>query len=170
MKNLRLLPIAVLLASLCAAAPQKVGGNKDEQEIRALYARWLPAFRAKDVDSIMRAYAHSDDLFLFDVTPPRAYVGFLAVQHDYQDFFAAFPGSVDRGEIQELSIVTDGKLGYTHLVEPMILTTKDGSKFNLTLRITDGLRKTDGKWLITQEHVSVPVDLETGKADLSSKP
>jgi uncharacterized protein (TIGR02246 family) len=170
MKNLGLFATAVLLASLCAAAPQKGGGSKDEQEIRALYDRWVTAFRAKDVDAIMKSYAHSDDLFLFDVTPPREYVGFLAVQHDYQDFFAAFPGPVDKAEIRELSIVTDGKLGYTHLVEPMTLTAKDGSKLNITLRITDGLRKTEGKWLITQEHVSIPVDLETGKADLSSKP
>ncbi|PYV22614.1 MAG: DUF4440 domain-containing protein, partial [Acidobacteria bacterium] len=27
-----------------------------------------------------------------------------------------------------------------------------------------------GKWLITHEHVSVPVDFASGKADLSSKP
>jgi hypothetical protein len=40
----------------------------------------------------------------------------------------------------------------------------------LTVRVTDGYRKINGKWLITQEHVSVPVDLETGKADLTSKP
>jgi hypothetical protein len=27
-----------------------------------------------------------------------------------------------------------------------------------------------GKWLIAQEHVSVPVDLSTGKPDFQSKP
>jgi len=32
------------------------------------------------------------------------------------------------------------------------------------------LRRMGGKWLIFQEHVSVPVDLATGKADLLSKP
>jgi hypothetical protein len=31
-------------------------------------------------------------------------------------------------------------------------------------------RKLRGHWLIVQEHVSVPVDLDTGKADLLSKP
>jgi len=30
--------------------------------------------------------------------------------------------------------------------------------------------KIKGKWLIVQEHVSVPVDLATAKADLNSKP
>jgi ketosteroid isomerase-like protein len=50
------------------------------------------------------------------------------------------------------------------------MTAKDGSKFNLTARVTDCYRKINGKWLITQEHVSVPVDLNTGKPDLTSKP
>ena len=31
-------------------------------------------------------------------------------------------------------------------------------------------RKIGGKWFIVQEHVSVPVDLETMKPDLMSKP
>jgi hypothetical protein len=31
-------------------------------------------------------------------------------------------------------------------------------------------KKIRGKWLIVHEHVSVPVDLDTGKADLSFKP
>jgi hypothetical protein len=36
--------------------------------------------------------------------------------------------------------------------------------------VTDVYRKIKGKWLIVQEHVSFPVDLATGKADLLSKP
>jgi uncharacterized protein (TIGR02246 family) len=170
-RNPRLWSIGgLIVAILVAGAPRTSGGNKDEQEIRALYDRWAAAFRAKDVDTIMRNYAAGQELFVFDVTPPRQHVGFDDYKKDYQDFFAAFPGPVDRLEIQELSIVTDGKLAYSHCVEPVTVTAKDGSKFSIKLRITDGLRKINGKWLITQEHVSVPVDLETGKADLASKP
>jgi hypothetical protein len=38
------------------------------------------------------------------------------------------------------------------------------------VRVTDVYRKLKGKWLIVQEHVSVPVDLATQKPDLLSKP
>jgi ketosteroid isomerase-like protein len=38
------------------------------------------------------------------------------------------------------------------------------------VRVTDGYRKIAGKWLIALEHISVPVDLKTGKASLSAKP
>ena len=104
------------------------------------------------------------------MTPPRQHVGFNDYKQDWQDLFAAFPGVVDKFEIQDLSIVTDGHLAYSHSIQAVIMTAKDGSKFRLTVRVTDDLRKVDGKWLITQEHVSVPVDLGTGKADLTSKP
>jgi ketosteroid isomerase-like protein len=77
---------------------------------------------------------------------------------------------VDKFEVQDLSIVTGDKVAYAHSVQPGILTAKDGSKFNLTARVTDGYRKVNGKWLIAHEHVSVPVDLNTGRPDFSSKP
>jgi hypothetical protein len=47
---------ALMVVSLHAAASQTTGGNKDEQEIRALEDRFAAAFRVKDVDSIMKNY------------------------------------------------------------------------------------------------------------------
>ena len=52
----------------------------------------------------------------------------------------------------------------------MVGTTKDGSKAEMNFRLTDCLKKIKGKWLIIHEHVSFPVDLATGKADVLSKP
>jgi uncharacterized protein (TIGR02246 family) len=171
MRNWLLLIIgSVLVTGLYAAAPQTSGGNKDEQEIRALEDRFAAAFRAKDVSAIMKNYAPGSELFVFDVTPPRQYVGFDAYKKDFEDFFAAFPGPIDKFEVQDLSIVTDGKLAFSHSIQPVIMTAKDGSKVNLVVRVTDGYRKINGKWLIAHEHVSVPVDLNTGKADPTSKP
>jgi len=171
MRNWILLIIGcVLVTGLYAAAPQTSGGNKDEQEIRALEERFAAAFRAKDVPAIMKSYALGSELLVFDVSPPRQYVGFDAYKKDFEDFFAAFPGPVDKFEVQDLSIVTDSKLAFSHSIQPSITTSKDGSKVNLVARVTDAYRKINGKWLITHEHVSVPVDLTTGKADPTSKP
>jgi ketosteroid isomerase-like protein len=50
---------------------------------------------AKDVPAIMKGYAPGSELFVFDVTPPRQYVGFEAYKKDWAEFFVAFPGSVD---------------------------------------------------------------------------
>jgi ketosteroid isomerase-like protein len=38
------------------------------------------------------------------------------------------------------------------------------------VRVTICCRKSDDRWLITQEHVSVPTDFETGRAVLDLAP
>jgi ketosteroid isomerase-like protein len=47
---------------------------------------------------------------------------------------------------------------------------KNGSRTDFWLRATTGFRKLDGNWLITHDHVSVPLDLETGTALLNLTP
>ena len=168
-KSVLSLTLALLTVALGSTVMNANDPAKDEQEIRGMYAQFPTAFRAKDVDAIMKVYAPGNELVLYDVGTPRQFVGFDAVRKDYQDFFAAFPGPVDKDDIQDLKIMTDGKLAYSRMVEPVTLTGKDGSKFSMTLRITDVLRKVNGKWLIVQEHISVPIDFDQGKPDFESK-
>jgi ketosteroid isomerase-like protein len=47
---------------------------------------------------------------------------------------------------------------------------KQRKKLDLTVRVTHVYKKVHGRWQIIHDHVAVPVDLETGKPDLSSKP
>jgi ketosteroid isomerase-like protein len=110
-----------------------------------------------------------ESLIVFDVVPPRQYVGAKAYHKDWEELFAAYPGPVEQ-EMSDLSVMTEGKLGYGHNIQHSTLTDKDGKKTTLVLRVSNGYRKVNGKWLISHEHVSVPVDLETGKAELNSKP
>jgi ketosteroid isomerase-like protein len=117
----------------------------------------------------MKAYTPGTELIVFDVTPPRQQ-GFDAYKKGWQEFFAGFPGPSDTFELTDLSVTTEGKLGYGHSIQHVVATGKDGKKTDFTVRVTDCYRQIDGKWLITHEHVSVPVDLATGKADLASKP
>jgi ketosteroid isomerase-like protein len=61
-------------------------------------------------------------------------------------------------------------VAYGHSIQDSHFTAKDGSKAELVARVSDVYRKIDGHWKIVQEHVSVPVDLDTMKADPLSKP
>jgi ketosteroid isomerase-like protein len=141
----------------------------DEAEIKALHQRYIAAFNKKDVATIMSCYLPGSTLFVFDVTPPRQHVGWDDYKKDWEYLFAAFPGPL-HNEISDLSITIGGQLAFSHHIESGYFTRRNGTKLPIAVRVTDAYRKVDGKWLIVQEHVSVPVDIDTGKADLLSKP
>ena len=161
--------VGVILAALSMVAfgsPARADAGAD---IRALEERFVAAFKAKDVDAIMKVYAPDQTLVVFDVVPPRQYVGAAAYRKDWQTFFGSFEGPITV-ELTDLDVAADRNLAYSHSIQRVAGTDKQGKKLDLTVRVTDVYKKARGRWLIIHEHVSVPVDLDAGKPDLSSKP
>lgn len=138
-------------------------------DIRALEDRFVAAFKAKDVDAIMKVYAPDQTLVVFDVVPPRQYVGAAAYRKDWQTFLGSFDGPITV-ELSDLDVVADRNLAYSHSIQRVAGTDKQGKKLDLTVRVTDVYKKARGRWQIIHEPVSVPVDLAADKPDLSSKP
>ena len=138
-------------------------------DIRALENRFVAAFKAKDPDAIMKVYAPDQTLVVFDVVPPRQYVGAAAYRKDWQDFLGSFDGPITV-ELTDLDVVADRNLAYSHSIQRVAGTDKQGKKLDLTVRVTDVYKKARGRWQLIHEHVSVPVDLATDRPDLSSKP
>ncbi len=166
-------PIAAIAAFMFAVAlsvsPTGVRAeSRDEASIRALESRFVAAVNAKDVNAIMKVYVPDESLFVFDVVPPRQYVGAKAYAKDWTDFLGMFKSL--KLEISDLSVTADGTMGFGHSIQRVTGTDTKGQPVDLTVRVTDVYRKIKGNWLIVHEHVSVPVDLDTGKPDLSSKP
>jgi uncharacterized protein (TIGR02246 family) len=157
------------VAVLCLAPAAGRARSADEAKIEALEARFASAFNAKDVDAIMNVYVPDDRLLVFDVVPPRQYRGAKAYRKDWEDFFAHFSGPL-KFEISDVGIVASGNVAFSHSIQHVSGTSAKGEPIDLTVRVTDGYRKINGNWLIVLEHVSVPVDLDTGRPDLLSKP
>ena len=141
----------------------------DRAEIRALEERFVAAMKAKDLDAIMKVYASGQTLFVFDVIPPRQYVGAAAYRKDWQTFLDSFEGPITV-ELTDLDVAADRNLAFSHSIQRVAGTDKQGKKLDLTVRVTDVYKKARGRWLIIHEHVSVPVDLDSDKPDLNSKP
>jgi uncharacterized protein (TIGR02246 family) len=158
--------IFVAFSVMALGAPARADAGAD---IRALEERFVAAFKAKDLDAIMKAYAPGQTLVVFDVVPPRQYVGAAAYRKDWQTFFDAFEGPITV-ELTDLDVSADRNLAYSHSIQRVAGTDRQGKKLDLTVRVTDVYKKARGRWFIIHEHVSVPVDLDTGKPDLSSKP
>ena len=148
------------------AAPPAISS---ETQVRQLLMGWEKAFRAKDVDAVMRVYASGAAVVAYDVVPPLARIGRNTYRKNYEEFFAMYEGPLEI-EFRDLRIVAGNDVAFIHCLERVSGTLKGGQKSETWLRVTSGLRRIKGNWFIVHDHVSVPVDLETGKAALDLAP
>jgi len=162
-------PLMALVTFAATLAIANVARADDKADIEALESRIVAGIQAKDPDAIMSNYFPGDSLVVFDIIPPRQYTGSDAYKKDWAGVFAGCADS-PKFEISDLAITADGKLAFSHSIQHFACTDSKGNKTEMTMRATDAYRKVKGKWLIVHEHFSAPIDLATGKADLTSKP
>ena len=139
----------------------------DEAQLRQLESSLAEAFADKKIDQIMQAYAQ--DVFAFDLTTPRQYVGASAYRRSWEGLLAEFEGPI-KVELSDMVVSADGTIGYGHKIHHVIGTNAHGDKIEITVRISDVYLKQHGDWVIVQEHVSVPLDAKTMTPDLMSRP
>lgn len=149
------------------SSPAALGDPAAAQEIRGWLDHWTKAVSAKDVDRVMELY--TDDVVAYDVVPPLQYVGKEAYRADYQQFFSQYESDL-HVETRDLHVGTTGELGYATGLQMISGMLKHGQKSGVWVRFTSLFRKVNGKWLDFHDHVSVPVDIEYGKALLDLKP
>ncbi len=143
--------------------------SDDKAQIAALFGRVASAISHRDLNGIMSVYVPNQTLFVFDVTPPRQHVGWNDYRNDWKQVFGMFTRN-PQFRMQDLDTTVSGDVAYSHSIQSVNGSVGHGKNLSFTVRVTDVLRKINGKWLIVQEHVSVPVDVMTGKADLQSRP
>ncbi len=162
----------VLALALTAAGSSGLAArasSNDGAAITALYKQFGVAFEHKDLNRIMSFYVPGDSLFVFDVGPPREHRGWNDYREDWKQLFAGFKNN-PTFEILEFGMTIDGDVAYTHSAQRVSADMGGTTPTTIVVRVTDVLRKMNGKWLIVQEHASIPVDLNTMKPDPLSKP
>jgi uncharacterized protein (TIGR02246 family) len=125
----------------------------DETQIRALIERWAKAVQAVDLDGVLAD--HADDIVMFDVPPPNEVRGKEAYRETWPPFF----NWLKRGavfEIVSLDVTAGGDVAFAHAL--LRCGTDEEFKKNPDnrLRLTIGLRKQDGRWVVAHEHHSFP--------------
>ena len=169
MKKFVAFSVLAVACVLLVWMPKARTSANDKAEIQQLLDRWAKAFRARDLNGIMSIYEPGETLVAFDVVPPLQYVGFETYKKDYQEFLDQFQGAIDV-EYPNVSIIAGDTIAFSRGLERMTGTLKNGQKFDAWVRFTECYRKTNGHWLAIHDHISVPVDLESGKAALDLKP
>jgi uncharacterized protein (TIGR02246 family) len=126
----------------------------DAAQIRASIQRWADAVHAGDLETVVAD--HDQDIVMFDVPPPDDGVrGIDAYRQTWPPFFewqrqgASF-------EIVELDVIAGDDVAFAWALlrcgTPEELERDPDNR----LRLTIGLRKEDGRWVVIHEHHSFP--------------
>ncbi|QNP63401.1 YybH family protein [Streptomyces genisteinicus] len=124
----------------------------DESEIRDLITRWTEAVHRGDLPAVLAD--HADDIVMFDVPPPHDGVrGIGAYRETWPPFFDwQAQGAVF--ELVSLDVTAGGDAAFAHALlrcgTPEELTAHPESR----LRLTVGLRRESGRWVVAHEHHS----------------
>ncbi len=128
----------------------------DEENIRALIERWTAAVHAGDLDGVLAD--HADDIVMFDVPPPYQGVrGIAAYAETWPDFFRWQAGGASFA-IESMDVTAGHDVAYAYALlrcgTPQELTENPERR----LRLTVGLRKQQGHWVVAHEHHSFADD------------
>ncbi len=125
--------------------------NSNKTQIRGLVGKWARAARAKDMGGVLAN--HTDDIVMFDVPMPLQSRGMKQYRKTRELFFDHSPGGPGSFDVTELRIVASESVAYCHA--PVRVS-------DAKVRVTIGLRKRRGQWLIAHEHHSYPLELTSG--------
>ncbi len=138
-----------------------------EAVIRERVESWAKAIRAKDVDGVLSLYA--PNVTSFDLDPPLRYSGTDQKRRAWQEFFAVHAGPIAY-ELRELNITTQEDVAFVHSLNHVSGTLASGRASDMWVRWTACFRRIDAVWLVVHDHVSVPADLEHGRAVVNLTP
>ena len=125
----------------------------DEQQIRTLIETWAEAVHAGDLDTVLAD--HAEDIVMFDVPPPNDGVrGILAYQETWPDFFHWQEHA--RFEIVSLEVTAGAEVAYAHALLKCATDEQLSREPDARLRLTIGLRREQGRWVVAHEHHSFP--------------
>lgn len=139
----------------------------DEADIRRRIDKWTEAIRAMDLDSVMSIYAL--DVVSFDIDPPLQYAGAAAKRKRWAHVFGMHQRPLGY-EVRDVAITSNEDLAFGHSLNRVTGTLKNGTKNDFWLRWTMCFRRIDRDWLIVHEQLSVPLDLNSGRALLNLEP
>jgi uncharacterized protein (TIGR02246 family) len=126
----------------------------DEEQIRTLIQRWAAAVHRGDLAGVLAD--HADDIVMFDVPPPYEGVrGIDAYRETWPPFFE-WQAQGASFEIESLDVTAGADVAYAHALlrcgTPQDLAERPENRLRLTL----GLRRQQGRWVVAHEHHSFP--------------
>jgi uncharacterized protein (TIGR02246 family) len=128
--------------------------TEDEQAIRSLVERWVQAVHAGEMDVVLAQ--HADDIVMFDVPPPDDGVRGMGAYRDPWPGFFEWQRTAGTFELVELDVTAGTDVAYAWALLRCATAEQQAAIPAQRLRLTLGLRKEDGTWVVAHEHHSFP--------------
>ncbi|MCW3816184.1 SgcJ/EcaC family oxidoreductase [Micromonospora sp. DR5-3] len=127
----------------------------DEERIRTLIERWAAAVHRGDLTAVLAD--HAEDIVMFDVPPPRQGVrGLDAYRETWPPFFQ-WQAQGASFEIESLDVIAGDEVAFAYALLRCGTPDEFAHDPDNRLRLTLGLRKQDGRWVVAHEHHSFPL-------------
>ncbi|TDC14990.1 SgcJ/EcaC family oxidoreductase [Streptomyces sp. 8K308] len=136
--------------------------SEDERQIRALVERWADAVHRGEMAGVVAD--HADDIVMFDVPPPYEGIrGIDAYRATWPSFFA-WQASGASFEVESLDVTAGDDVAFAHALLRCGTPEELAERPENRLRLTFGLRREHGRWVVAHEHHSFPYDPRAGEA------
>jgi len=128
--------------------------KNDEKRIRELIEGWAAAVRSGDLEGVLAG--HTADIVMFDVPPPYEGARGLDAYRETWPPFLRWQAGGATFEIESLDVTAGEEVAFAHALLRCGTSEDLAAHPERRLRLTLGLRKLDGRWLIAHEHHSFP--------------
>lgn len=150
--------LAVNLMGVTSPAWSQTKSAKDE-----VLATEKGLAAATTADELAPYYAQ--DIELYDMITPGVFHGWKAVHDDFAAQFAQVRNV--KVEIVRIDIGVSGNMAYAYSTQRFTFDQpNNGPHGEIDFRQTDILKKVKGHWVVKHQHLSVPFDPATGKAQM----
>ena len=136
-------------------------------EIGTLVEKRSAAIHARDIDRLMSLYV--PDVVSYDLVPPLVYAGRRALRTIFEQWLGGFVTAPEM-ELTDLAVAVGGGIGYAHWLNRTSGILRNGETVDYWARATICCREVNRQWLISHEHLSVPVDVMTEAAAMDLTP
>jgi ketosteroid isomerase-like protein len=137
------------------------------REIAALLENRAAAIADHDVDGVLQQIA--PDIVSFDVGKPLAQTGIEGVRRRLQEWFSAYDGTINF-ICRDLAVHGGEDIAFSHALVHISGRLNTGTVVSMWVRSTIGWIRKEQRWLAAHEHMSDPMDFETGRTLTDLKP
>jgi len=124
-----------------------------ENQVRAIVDEWTLAVRNEDLNAVLKN--HDPAIVMFDLPYPLQSKGIDEYKKTW-DLFFSWSKHSGVFDVVEMEVMANEQLAFCYGLMRCAGKSKEGKNEEFTFRLTIGLVKKDGQWLICHEHHSLP--------------